>query len=125
ALANLGFEPVGPDGGWLQPFDLVGIAATQPAAWSFSRDGNALELAQREDFIVASGVQHELASVADAEVVFVGYGIDAHEHDWDDFKGVDLAGKVLLMLNNDPDWDPELFAGPDRLYYGRLTYKYE
>jgi len=55
----------------------------------------------------------------------VGYGIQAPEHGWDDFKGQDLKGKVLLMLNNDPDWDPQLFLGDTRLYYGRWTYKYE
>ncbi len=60
-----------------------------------------------------------------AEVVFVGYGIQAPEYQWDDFKGADLQGKVLLMLNNDPDWDDSLFAGKRRLYYGRWTYKYE
>src|SRR5262249_43087480 len=57
--------------------------------------------------------------------VFVGYGIQAPEFGWDDFKGQDLRGKVLLMMNNDPDWDPELFAGKTRLYYGRWMYKYE
>jgi len=57
--------------------------------------------------------------------VFVGYGIEAPEYQWDDFKGVDVKGKVLVMLNNDPDWDPKLFAGNTRLYYGRWTYKYE
>ena len=57
--------------------------------------------------------------------MFVGYGIQAPEYQWDDFKGVDLKGKVLLMLNNDPDWDPSLFAGTTRLYYGRWDYKYE
>ena len=61
----------------------------------------------------------------DAEVVFVGYGIQAPEYGWDDFKGVDLKGKVLLMMNSDPDWDPQLFEGKKRLYYGRWTYKYE
>ena len=58
-------------------------------------------------------------------LVFVGYGIEAPEYKWDDFKGVDVKGKVLVMLNNDPDWDPKLFAGKTRLYYGRWTYKYE
>src|SRR6185436_185850 len=54
-----------------------------------------------------------------------GYGSQAPEYRWDDFKGADLKGKVLVMLNNDPDWDPNLFAGVRRLYYGRWTYKYE
>ncbi|HEU4591104.1 MAG TPA: M28 family peptidase, partial [Steroidobacteraceae bacterium] len=64
-------------------------------------------------------------AIKDAELVFVGYGIDAPEYRWNDFKGVDVKGKVLVMLNNDPDWDPKLFAGNTRLYYGRWTYKYE
>ena len=58
-------------------------------------------------------------SIDNAEVVFVGYGIQAPEYEWDDYKGADLTGKVLLMLNNDPDWDPEIFEGNRRLYYGR------
>jgi Zn-dependent M28 family amino/carboxypeptidase len=58
-------------------------------------------------------------------VVFVGYGIQAPEYGWDDYKGADLKGKVLLMLNNDPESDPKLFEGKRRLYYGRWTYKYE
>ena len=65
------------------------------------------------------------SGIENAELVFVGYGIQAPEYQWDDFKGMDLKGKVLVMLNNDPDWDPKLFAGNRRLYYGRWTYKYE
>ena len=65
------------------------------------------------------------AGFADAELVFVGYGIVAPEYQWDDYKGADLRGKVLLMMNNDPSDDPELFAGRRRLYYGRWDYKYQ
>jgi Zn-dependent M28 family amino/carboxypeptidase len=72
-----------------------------------------------------SGVQRPEVVIDDAEIVFVGYGVEAPEEDWDDFKGADLRGKVLLMLNDDPDWDPELFAGERKLYYGRWDYKYE
>ena len=60
--------------------------------------------------------------MADAELVFVGYGIVAPESGWDDFKGADLKGKVLVVMNNDPESDPKLFAGRTRLYYGRWTY---
>ena len=70
-------------------------------------------------------MQTPTAAINDAGVVFVGYGIEAPEYQWDDFKGVDVKGKVLVMLNNDPDWDPKLFAGKTRLYYGRWIYKYE
>ncbi len=125
ALERIGFEPGGPDGTYLQPFDLVGITSTQPPSWTFTRDGARLDLVQHGEFIAASGVLAERAAIDGAEVVFVGYGIEAPEYDWNDFKGIDLRGKVLLMLNNDPDWDPELFGGRERLYYGRWTYKYE
>jgi Zn-dependent M28 family amino/carboxypeptidase len=84
-----------------------------------------LQIHRHEDFIAASGVQQPQAGLKDAEIVFVGYGIQAPEYQWDDYKGQDLKGKVLLMMNNDPDWDPNLFAGNRRLYYGRWTYKYE
>lgn len=124
-LDRLGYEPGFPGGRWRQPFDLVGITAAQPATWTFTAEGGPLALSQGDDFIVASGVQREQAEVDGAEVVFVGYGIEAPEHDWDDFEGADLEGKMLLMLNNDPDWNPELFGGRERLYYGRWTYKYE
>jgi len=124
-LADAGFRPAAPDGGWEQPFDLVGINASQPASWTFTSGDDEVALEQRAQFIVASGVQAPLARIRDAEVVFVGYGIQAPEYGWDDYKDADLSGKVLLMLNNDPDWDPDLFAGATRLYYGRWSYKYE
>jgi Zn-dependent M28 family amino/carboxypeptidase len=74
--------------------------------------------------MIMAGVQQTAISVQNAEVVFVGYGIQAPEENWDDFKGVDLNGKVLLMLNDDPDWDEELFGGERKLSYGRWDYKY-
>ena len=124
ALERIGFAPAGPSRQWEQPFELVGIETAQPEQWTFSAESDVV-LRQNEEFIVSSGVQSESARIVDAELVFVGYGIQAPKHQWDDFKDVDLEGKVLLMLNNDPDWDPELFAGERRLYYGRWTYKYE
>ncbi len=123
-MAELGLEPGAADGSWEQPFDLVGINASQPETWTFEGHGESLTLQQWDDFIVGSGVQDERSAFANAEVVFVGYGIQAPEYDWDDYKGVDLGGKVLLIMNNDPDWDPELFAGETRLWYGRWDYKY-
>ncbi len=121
----LGLEPGGQGGAWQQPFDIVGITAEVPKEWSFLGGRRGTVLSFWEDFIAASGVQQERASIRQAEVVFVGYGIQAPEYDWDDYKGHDLRGKVLLMLNNDPEWDPALFEGERRLYYGRWTYKYE
>ena len=126
AMAGMGIEPAGADGGWEQPFDIVGINATVPETWTFnSSGGDSVDFVFWDEFIAGSGVQSEQAVVEDAEVVFVGYGIQAPEYGWDDYGDADLAGKVLVMLNNDPDWDPDLFQGDRRLYYGRWTYKYE
>jgi Zn-dependent M28 family amino/carboxypeptidase len=125
ALQLLGYQPAFPGGAWEQPFDLVGTNAEMPAGWSFSAGGGQIDLKRWDDYIATSGVQREEARLDASELVFVGYGIQAPEYRWDDFKGADLKGKVLVMLNNDPDWDPDLFAGKRRLYYGRWTYKYE
>jgi hypothetical protein len=123
-LAELGLEPGADDGSWDQAFELVGVNSSQPDAWVFSGHGESMVLKQWDEFIVSSGVQEERLEFTDAELVFVGYGIQAPEYDWDDYKGVDLNGKVLVMMNNDPDWDPEFFAGETRLWYGRWDYKY-
>ena len=123
-MEALGLRPGAADGSWQQSFDLVGINASQPSTWTFDGETESMTLKQWDQFIVGSGVQAERATLSDAEVVFVGYGIQAPEYDWDDYKGVDLKGKVLLMMNNDPDWDPDLFAGETRLWYGRWDYKY-
>jgi Zn-dependent M28 family amino/carboxypeptidase len=124
-LGKLGLEPGAADGSWEQPFDLVGVTTEQPPTWTFNRGDDSLTLKQWDQFIVSSGVQAEKAEVSIAELVFVGYGIQAPEYDWDDFKGQDLKGKVLLIMNNDPDWDPKLFGGETRLWYGRWDYKYQ
>jgi Zn-dependent M28 family amino/carboxypeptidase len=123
-MEELDLLPGGDDGSWEQPFDLVGVNASQPDTWTFDGQDNSITLKQWDQFIVGSGVQETQAGFSDAEVVFVGYGIQAPEYDWDDYKGVDLEGKVLLMMNNDPDWDAELFGGETRLWYGRWDYKY-
>jgi Zn-dependent M28 family amino/carboxypeptidase len=124
-LEALGYQPAGPGGQWQQPFDVVGFKAHMPQTWTFQAKGAPVDLKWWDDYIAGSGVQQEKASVQNAELVFVGYGIEAPEFHWNDFKGMDLKGKVLVMLNNDPDWDPKLFAGKRRLYYGRWMYKYE
>ncbi len=123
-LAALGLEPGGDDGSWEQPFELVGVHAQQPAEITFTGNGETKTLKQWDQFIVGSGVQQERVDVLDAELVFVGYGMQAPEYDWDDFKGVDLTGKIAVIMNNDPDWDPDLFEGEKRLWYGRWDYKY-
>ena len=125
SLETLGFQPGAAGGAWQQTFDMVGIQSKAPKTWDFKAGGKTVDLKWWDDFIAASGVQEPAAALKDAEVVFVGYGIQAPEYQWDDFKGMDLKGKVLVMLNNDPDGDPQLFAGNRRLFYGRWTYKYE
>jgi hypothetical protein len=125
ALEALGYQPGAPGGKWLQSFDIVGVDSKAPAVWSFRAPKGNVDLRYWDDYIAASGVQTDKAAIENAEVVSVGYGIQAPEYGWDDFKGADLHGKVLLIMNNDPDWDPNLFEGETRLYYGRWTYKYE
>ncbi len=122
-MEDLGLEP-GADGSYEQPFDLVGVNASQPDTWTFEGHGQTKVLKQWDQFIAGAGIQEERVEIEDAELVFVGYGIQAPEYDWDDYKGADLEGKILVMMNNDPDWDPELFAGETRLWYGRWDYKY-
>ena len=123
-MEKLGLEPAAADGSWEQTFSLVGLTVDQPLEWTFSNADASLTLKQWDDFVVSSGIQAEWAEVTEAELVFVGYAIQAPEYAWDDFKEVDLEGKVLLIMNNDPDWDPDLFEGETRLWYGRWDYKY-
>jgi Zn-dependent M28 family amino/carboxypeptidase len=124
-LGAIGFEPAGADGSYEQIMELVGVTTSAPATWRFDKQGTSVELVRGREFIAASGLQAPSASIENAEVVFAGYAIVAPEYDWNDFKDVDVRGKVLVVLNNDPDWDPELFDGVTRLYYGRWGYKYE
>ena len=78
------------------------------------------------DEYVAYDQTQQAESDVDAEIVFVGYGIEAPEYNWDDYKGVDVRGKVLLMLVNEPPSDDlKFFKGKALTYYGRWTYKYE
>ena len=124
-LQALGYQPGGPGGKWEQPIDVVGLTAKTPDKWSFTGKGGSVELKWFDEYMGASGVESTRAAFENADVVFIGYGIEAPEYKWDDFKGTDVRGKVVVMLNNDPDWDDKLFAGKARLYYGRWTYKFE
>jgi Zn-dependent M28 family amino/carboxypeptidase len=125
SMESMGLEPGAGDGRWTQPFQIMGLTSRVPQNWSFRSDGGSLTLKRWDEFMATSGVQEASAGIDDGELVFVGYGIQAPEYDWDDFKDVDVRGKVLLMLNNDPEWDRNLFEGETRLLYGRWTYKYE
>ena len=125
-LGRIGCEPAFAGGRWEQPMPMVGATSRLPEQWSFEGGGGRRESFRfGDEYVGASGVQRPEVSFERAGVVFVGYGIQAPEEGWNDFKGADLAGKVLLMLNDDPDWEGGPFAGPRKLYYGRWSYKYE
>ncbi len=124
-LAEMGFEPLFDGESYEQPVEIVGLTANAPADLSFTAvGGSSVSYRFADEYMLMAGVQEPAVSVTDAEVVFVGYGIVAPEENWDDFKGVDLEGKILLMLNDDPDWEPDLFGGERKLSYGRWDYKY-
>jgi Zn-dependent M28 family amino/carboxypeptidase len=122
-LEALGLHPAGTEG-FLQPFDIVGVDG-HATTLRVARGRETLELRHSDEVIAVAGDDARRTALDGAELVFVGYGIQATEYGWDDFKGQDLRGKVLLILNNDPEDDPALFAGRARLYYGRWEYKYE
>lgn len=125
-LRGAGVEP-GANGSYLQkvPIDVV---KADPATIRVAASGKATgTLRFTDDVVVWAGSAQE-SSAAKGELVFVGYGAAAPEYRWDDFKGEDLKGKVLLVLVNDPPappTEPKLFGGKAMTYYGRWTYKYE
>ncbi len=122
-LEALGLRPAGTQG-FLQPFDIVGVDGHAETV-QFTRGRESLVLRHPDEVIVVAGDAAAHTALERAELVFVGYGIRAPEYGWDDFKGRDLRGKVLLILNSDPEDDPALFAGRTRLWYGRWDYKFE
>jgi Zn-dependent M28 family amino/carboxypeptidase len=125
-FALLGLQPAAADSSYFQRFDILGIRSITPKTMTFSAvSGQSLSLNYWDDVIAFTGAQDSISKVENAEIVFVGYGIEAPEQKWNDYKDVDVRGKVLLMMNNDPSGAPKLFAGNRRLYYGRWTYKYE
>jgi len=121
---TLGLEPAGANGTYFQPVALVGM--TPQPAFSWGKPGTAPDTLAYRDAFVAWAERPEADVSATGEVVFVGYGIRAPEWQWDDFKGADLRGRVLLMLVNDPGLvDTTIFLGKILTYYGRWTYKLE
>lgn len=126
-LKVLGLEPAVGDG-YLQRAEVVG-AKLDPAAsaLTFRAPGGDLPAALLEDAVVATGQARPDVAVA-AEVVFVGFGVDAPAERWDDYKGADLTGKLLLMLVNEPPptaEEPRRFDGPSLTQFGRWTWKFE
>jgi Zn-dependent M28 family amino/carboxypeptidase len=115
---KMGLKPGNPDGTYLQNVPLVGI--TSHTETDIRVKGKKLALTPRTDYIAGSERSVPEVKVTDSQVVFVGYGIEAPEFNWDDCKGVDVKGKTILILVNNPP-----FKGTTMTYYGRWTYKYE
>ena len=125
-FAQLGLKPAGDNGSYLQNVDFVGVKTLPATTASLQpRNGAGVQLKLVDDFVTNNQTQTASADI-DAPVVFVGYGIDAPEYHWDDFKGVDVKGKVVLVIVNEPpSKDPKFFNGEALTYYGRWTYKFE
>jgi Zn-dependent M28 family amino/carboxypeptidase len=130
---KMGLEPGNTDGTYLQKVPLVGITPA-PAPLVFKKGPRQSRLQWKDDVVAWTKHVAQSASLEDSELVFVGYGVVAPEYDWDDYKGVEVKGKTLVMLVNDPpvpdpsnasELDPKTFGGKAMTYYGRWTYKYE
>jgi Zn-dependent M28 family amino/carboxypeptidase len=120
----LGLEPAGANGTFFQPVALVGMTPQPSLAWG--KAGAPADSLAYGDAFVAWAERPEADITAAGEVVFVGYGVRAPEWQWDDYRGADLKGKILLMLVNDPGLvDSTVFLGKILTYYGRWTYKLE
>ena len=120
---KIGLKPGNTDGTYIQKVPLVGITA-DPAPLRFTKGGQTQTLKWKDDVVAWTKHVAETASINNSELVFVGYGVVAPEYNWDDYKGVDVSGKTVVMLINDPPVDGA-FAGKAMTYYGRWTYKYE
>jgi len=127
---DAGLEPGNPNGTYLQEVPFEGIRPDSNMAFTFTGHGTTLHTTFQKDFVAQSRIGVALQEL-DGDMIFVGYGVQAPEYKWDDFKGVDVKGKVLVVLINDPpvkkngELDPDVFGGKAMTYYGRWTYKYE
>ena len=128
-----GLEPGNPDGTWVQKVPLVGMRPMVTSPFTITQGGKARQLKALGDIVPFSRRVSETVTLDKSDVVFVGYGIQAPEFQWDDYKGVDVKGKTILMLVNDPPvpggglegLDPATFGGKAMTYYGRWVYKFE
>jgi Zn-dependent M28 family amino/carboxypeptidase len=129
---RLGLKPGNPDGTYVQKVPLVGFTGAPRA--SFTAGGKTIDLKFPTDYVAVSRRFVPESKVENSDVVFVGYGVVAAEYGWDDYKGVDVRGKTIVMLINDPavpdasdpsKLDERMFKGNAMTYYGRWTYKYE
>ncbi len=121
-----GLKPAGDNGTYMQKVPMVGVTTLPETTFSIvGGNGAGMDLKPLSDYVGFNESQQPESDI-DADIVFVGYGIEAPEYNWDDYKGVDVRGKVLLMLVNEPPSDDvKFFKGKALTYYGRWTYKYE
>ncbi len=127
SFRNLGLEP-GNGNSYFQDVPMVKITSTVPNEITLFNNENSLKLTYRKDFVAFSQWLQPEILLESSELVFAGYGIVAPEYDWDDYKGLDVNGKTVIVLVNDPGFtseNSELFKGEAMTYYGRWTYKYE
>ncbi len=130
---KVGLKPGNTDGTYIQKVPLVGITPA-PAPLVLTNGATKQTLKWKDDVVAWTKHVAPTASITDSELVFVGYGVVAPEFNWDDYKGIDVTGKTLVVLVNDPpvpdpsnpsELDPKTFGGKAMTYYGRWTYKYE
>jgi Zn-dependent M28 family amino/carboxypeptidase len=121
-----GLKPAGDSGTYLQKVPMVGVTTLPESTFTIvSNSGQPMNLKLLDDYVTSNQTQQPQSDI-NTEIVYVGYGIEAPEYNWDDYKSTDVKGKVLLMLVNEPPSDdPRFFKGKALTYYGRWTYKYE
>ena len=127
-MKAIGLVPGAKDGGWTQPVKLNRFAITRPVKAAINLTGWNRPLLDGDDVVIGSRRVGTEVKIDQAPLVFVGYGVHAPERGWDDFKGMDLHGKIMVVLVNDPDFEtaqPGAFEGKAMTYYGRWTYKFE
>jgi Zn-dependent M28 family amino/carboxypeptidase len=131
---QIGLQPGNPDGTYVQKVPLVGITGSQARPLTFNKGSKALQLKWKDDVVAWSKHVAPSAAIADSDVIFVGYGVEAPEYNWNDFKNADVKGKTIVVLVNDPQvpdpanpsaLDAKTFNGKAMTYYGRWTYKFE
>ena len=129
-----GLKPGNPDKTWVQNVPLVGITPDPNVTLTFNKGSKEQKLKFKDDFVAWTKHVADTAELQASELVFVGYGVQAPEFSWDDYKGADLKGKTLVMLVGDPPvpdpndptkLDDKVFGGRAMTYYGRWSYKYE
>lgn len=125
-FALYGLKPAGDNGTYLQKVPMVGVATLPESTFVLApNNGVPMTLKLLDEYVASNQTQRPQSDI-NAELVYVGYGIEAPEYNWDDYKGADVKGKVLLMLVNEPPSDdPKFFKGKALTYYGRWTYKFE